>query len=71
LNDISHDFYCVCSLDRGKPFSFELGAGQVIKGWERGLTDMCIGEKRKLTIPSHLAYGDEGAGNLETAVTVI
>ena len=55
----------VCfSLDRGQPFQFQLGAGQVIKGWDQGLTDMCIGEKRRLTIPSSLAYGDRGAGNV-------
>ena len=35
----------------------------MIKGWDQGLLDMCIGEKRKLTIPSHLAYGDSGAGD--------
>ncbi|KAI8924578.1 hypothetical protein BC831DRAFT_427710 [Entophlyctis helioformis] len=50
------------SLDRGDPFEFTLGAGQVIQGWDRGLVDMCIGEKRRLTIPSSLAYGDRGAG---------
>jgi len=46
------------------PFSFQLGAGQVIKGWDQGLTGMCVGEKRQLTIPSQLAYGDQGAGNV-------
>jgi len=52
------------SVDRGNPFQFQVGAGQVIKGWDQGLLDMCIGEKRKLTIPSSLAYGDKGAGNV-------
>jgi len=54
----------VFSVDRDSPFSFELGAGEVIKGFEQGLVDMCVGEKRKLTIPPHLAYGDEEAGRL-------
>ena len=52
------------SVDRQQPFSFQLGVGQVIKGWDQGLTDMCIGEKRKLTIPPNLGYGDNGAGNV-------
>ena len=55
----------VCSVDRNTPFSFELGAGEVIKGFEQGLLDMCVGEKRKLTIPPHLAYGDEGTGKCQ------
>ncbi len=52
------------SLDRGRPFEFVLGAGQVIKGWDSGVAGMKIGEKRKLTIPSDLAYGDSGAGGI-------
>ena len=42
------------SRDRDQPFDFTLGRGHVIQGWDQGLQDMCVGEKRKLTIPSHL-----------------
>lgn len=52
-----------CSRDRDQPFDFQLGTGQVIKGWDRGLVDMCVGEKRKLTIPPALGYGEKGAGD--------
>lgn len=48
------------SYDRGQSFSFTLGAGRVIKGWDVGLAGMKIGEKRKLTVPPEMAYGERG-----------
>lgn len=50
------------SVDRGQPFSFPLGAGRVIKGWDEGVQGMKVDGKRKLTIPSELGYGSRGAG---------
>ncbi|KAG7822430.1 hypothetical protein KL919_004682 [Ogataea angusta] len=50
------------SVERGQPLRFMLGVGHVIKGWDQGLMDMCVGEKRRLTIPPELAYGKRGAG---------
>ena len=51
------------SLDRGRPFEFTLGAGEVIEGWDKGFAGMKVGGKRKLTIPSHMGYGEWGAGD--------
>lgn len=52
------------SHDRNQPFTFNLGSGQVIQGWEKGVEGMKVGEKRKLTIPPELGYGESGAGNV-------
>ncbi|KAG7131276.1 FK506-binding protein 2 like [Verticillium longisporum] len=72
------------SYNRGQPFNVKIGAGQVIKGsvdprfpylhpprWEEGLLDMCIGEKRTLTIPSDMGYGPRGMGPIPGGATLI
>ena len=52
------------SVDRNQPFSFRLGAGRVIKGWDEGVVGMKICSKRQLLIPPHLGYGSRGAGRI-------
>jgi peptidylprolyl isomerase len=63
------------SWNRGEPLRFGLGAGQVIQGWDQGVSGMKTGGRRKLVIPPHLAYGDRGAGGVikpgETLVFVV
>ena len=63
------------SYNRGEPLSFRLGVGQVISGWDQGISGMKVGGRRQLVIPPHLAYGDRGAGSAiapgETLIFVV
>ena len=63
------------SWDRGQPFTFQLGAGMVIQGWDKGVAGMKVGGRRRLTIPPAMGYGSRGAGGAikpnETLVFVV
>jgi FKBP-type peptidyl-prolyl cis-trans isomerase len=59
------------SYDRGTPFSFNLGAGEVIQGWDQGVAGMKVGGKRKLTIPPGLGYGAQTVGSIPANSTLI
>ncbi|KAL8998259.1 MAG: hypothetical protein Q9169_002663 [Polycauliona sp. 2 TL-2023] len=59
------------SYKRGQPLSFTVGKGMVIKGWDEGLLDMCIGDKRKLTIPPEFGYGQQAMGPIPAGSTLI
>jgi peptidylprolyl isomerase len=60
------------SWSRGQPLTFQVGVGQVIQGWDQGLLGMRVGGRRKITIPPHLGYGDQGAGGaIEGGETLI
>jgi peptidylprolyl isomerase len=52
------------SRDRGRPFSFKAGGGQVIRGWDESVLSMKVGERRQIILPARLAYGDRGAGGV-------
>jgi peptidylprolyl isomerase len=52
------------SRDRGRPFAFKVGAGQVIRGWDESFSQMAVGERRQIVLPPRLAYGDRGAGGI-------
>ncbi len=58
------------SWDRGEPFSFQLGAGMVIRGWDEGVAGMKVGGRRLVTIPSDLAYGPQGQGPIPGGATL-
>ena len=59
------------SYDRGQPFPFRIGAGQVIAGWDQGVPGMKVGGKRRLTIPPDLAYGSRGQGVIPPNATLL
>ncbi|XP_053876026.1 peptidyl-prolyl cis-trans isomerase FKBP14 [Malaclemys terrapin pileata] len=64
-------FHSTHKHNNGQPMWFTLGIKEAIKGWDKGLKDMCVGEKRQLTIPPSLAYGKEGKGKIPPESTLI
>lgn len=59
------------SYNRNQPLSFTVGKGQVIKGWDEGLLEMCIGDKRTLTIPPEFGYGERAMGPIPAGSTLV
>nr|XP_020636006.1 peptidyl-prolyl cis-trans isomerase FKBP14 [Pogona vitticeps] len=64
-------FHSTHQHNDGQPTWFTLGIKEVIPGWDKGLTEMCVGEKRKLTVPPSLAYGKEGKGKIPPESTLV
>jgi peptidylprolyl isomerase len=64
LDDFGSDKKFDSSRDRGRPFTFRVGAGQVIRGWDETFSSMKVGERRQVIIPPRLGYGDRGAGGI-------
>uniref|UniRef100_A0A3Q3AVV9 peptidylprolyl isomerase n=1 Tax=Kryptolebias marmoratus TaxID=37003 RepID=A0A3Q3AVV9_KRYMA len=71
LAEDGSQFYCSRTDKDGHPQWFVLGVGQVIRGLDIGMLDMCVGEKRKVTVPSALAFGDKGKGPVPPNATVV
>jgi len=68
---LTNDTVFDSSVKRGQPFSFKLGAGQVIQGWDEGISLLHVGEKARLTIPANLGYGDRNMGTIPPNSTLI
>lgn len=62
---------CPLANKKGKPFSFKLGSGEVIKGWDIGIDGMAVGGERRITIPAHLAYGSKAQPGIPGNSTLV